>query len=213
MNIDEFFDAEFEPSPPEPGVCTCMGDLLPEPLIEPYVVLRGKLPENLRGADFEALWGLHPEEFTKIRMFEREVYLPRWQQSYGKDYFFSGQVSEALPVPEQLQPFLDWAQGFDERINGLLLNWYDAEHKHYIGRHRDSTEGLIDGAPIITVSFGATRAFRMRPYGGRGKKDIEVPHGSVVVIPWETNFKFTHEVPHLAKYSGRRISITLRAFR
>jgi len=51
-----------------------------------------------------------------------------------------------------------------------------------------------------------------------GKKVIAAKHdllatpGSVIVIPWETNLSWKHGVPKLAKYRGRRISVTLRAF-
>ena len=50
----------------------------------------------------------------------------------------------------------------------MLLNWYDAAQRHYIGAHRDSTVGLVSGAPIVTISLGATRTFRLRPMRGKG---------------------------------------------
>jgi hypothetical protein len=31
-------------------------------------------------------------------------------------------------------------------------------------------------------------------------------------MPWETNLAVKHEVPHTARATGRRISITARAF-
>ena len=34
---------------------------------------------------------------------------------------------------------------------------------HYIGAHRDSTASMIEGVPIVTVSLGEERAFRLRP--------------------------------------------------
>ena len=52
----------------------------------------------------------------------------------------------------------------------------------------------------------------MREFGKKGFDDLEVDNGDVVVIPWDTNKKFTHEVPYLGKYPGKRISITARAF-
>ena len=83
---------------------------------------------------------------------------------------------------------------------------------HYIGAHRDSREGLIEGTPIVTVSLGEQRTFRLRPWEGRGFRDFAAPHGSVFVMPWGTNLAWTHEVPHAAAHTGRRISVTLRAF-
>ena len=211
MNFDELFGLDAK----ETSVRS-LGDLKAISLDDESKVWVGKLPPELFDA-FEPIWALHPEGFNSIRMFEKQVPLPRWQQAYGRNYRFSGQVSEALPVPVTLCPYLEWAQSLDPRMgamNGLLLNWYDDKKKHYIGRHRDSTEGLVPGLPIVTLSLGGTRAFRMRRYQVQGSyQDVEVENGSVLVIPWKTNKAWTHEVPTLAsRYSGRRVSITVRAF-
>lgn len=162
--------------------------------------------------DFETIWSLHPSHFNKIDMFEKEVFLPRWQQAYGRDYFFSRQTSKALPVSKELEPYLQWAKRFNPAYNGLLLNWYDSDLKHYIGKHTDSTSGLVKGSHIITLSLEADRAFRIREKGKKGFEDIVASNGTVIVIPWKTNLTHTHEVPYLVKYPGKRISITIRAF-
>ena len=94
----------------------------------------------------------------------------------------------------------------------MLINWYDGSKGHYIGPHRDSPEGLLEDAPIVTISFGEERIFRLRPYGGKGKIDIPVVDGTVLVIPYGTNRTWTHEVPKSAKGDGKRMSVTLRAF-
>lgn len=83
---------------------------------------------------------------------------------------------------------------------------------HYIGRHRDSTRNMVEGAPIVTVSFGERRNFRLRPCKGKGFKDFPATDGTVFIMPYETNLAWTHEVPKSAKLRGRRISITFRAF-
>ncbi len=165
-------------------------------------------------ARFAELWALHPERFHTITQpfTGRTIPLPRWQQAYGRDYRYTGSVNRALPVPAPLGPYLDWARRrLDARLNGLLLNWYEADLRHYIGPHRDSIAGLVEGAPIVTISLGATRLFRLRPKGG-ASVDLPATHGSVFILPWETNLGAKHAVPHRADDTGRRISITLRAF-
>ena len=112
-----------------------------------------------------------------------------------------------------IKPLLDWARtSIEPRLNGILINWYDGAKGHYIGPHRDSPEGLIDGAPIVTISLGEERIFRLRPHGGKDKIDIPVVHGTVIVIPYKTNRRWTHEVPKSTKHAGKRISVTLRTF-
>ena len=63
-----------------------------------------------------------------------------------------------------------------------------------------------------TISFGEERIFRLRPHGGNGKIDLPVGHGTVVVIPYETNREWTHEVTKSRSHAGKRISVTMRAF-
>ena len=160
-----------------------------------------------------AIWELHPAEFPELTIHGRIVKAPRWQQAYGRDYRFSGRINHALPVPALLEPFLAWSQNeVDPRLNGLVLNWYDASLGHYIGAHRDKTKGLVEGAPIVTISLGAKRVFRLRPWQAPGVRDFTAGHADVFIMPFETNRTWTHEVPHFAKDRGQRISVTVRAF-
>lgn len=189
--------------------------MLARPLPDGQTVQTGRLPPALLpdAAGTDALWQLHPPDYHVISMHGKPVATPRWQQAYGADYHYTGRVNRALPLTPAMAPFLAWArEAVDPRLNGLLFNWYDADHAHYIGKHRDSSKQMITGAPIVTISLGATRLFRLRPWRGAGMVDIEVDHGSVLVIPFATNLLWTHEVPHRAADRGRRISITLRGF-
>lgn len=184
-------------------------------LEDSFCIYEARLPESLgltQGA-FQSLWSLHPEDHTVIKMHGRDVAIPRWQQAFGADYHYSGQTNEALPVPSILEEIHSWAKAtIDGRLNGILVNWYDGEKKHYIGKHRDSTTNMVEDCPIVTVSLGATRTFRIRPWRGRGFTDFLVDNGSVLVMPYGTNLKFTHEVLHRTCDVGKRISVTLRGF-
>lgn len=191
----------------------------------------GRLPSGLVGETpameqeaFERLWDLRTER-PMIRPRGRFVEAPRWQQAYGRDYTFSGQTAEALPIPARLMPFLSWGkESIDTRLNGILLNWYAArggvigegrrsKDGDYIGPHRDKWQELVEGSPIVTISLGDARVFRMRGYRDTAVYDFPVSSGMVIAMPFATNLSFTHEVlkPRRGE-SGRRISITLRAF-
>lgn len=185
------------------------------PLDDVHTFRSARLPQSLvvSGEAFERLWDLHPATFHAIVMVGRPVETPRWQQAYGRDYCYTGQVNTALAVPDLLEGYRSWAVAeVDPRLNGLLLNWYDGEQGHYIGPHHDSTKGMCPGAPIVTVSLGEERIFRFRHPKTRATVDTPVGAGSVVVVPFETNLAWKHEVPRFARWKGRRISITLRAF-
>jgi alkylated DNA repair dioxygenase AlkB len=179
------------------------------------VIWTGALPEALRvdEAGFEALWALHPEVFHTIHIHGRRVQTPRWQQAYGHDYRYTGNTNAALPVDPLMEPLLAWFQtAIDARLNGLLFNWYDGAQRHYIGAHRDSTIGLTPDTPIVTLSLGQARPWRLRPWKGAGFEDLDATDGSVFILPWATNQTHTHEVTAPSAATGRRISITARAF-
>lgn len=101
----------------------------------------------------------------------------------------------------------------DPRLNGLSVNWYDAAFGHYMVLHRDNTKNLVTGAPIVAVSLGAERVFRLRPWWPGDLVEFTATHGKLFVMPFETNRVWRHGVPHRSTDTGRRISITLRAFK
>jgi len=169
--------------------------------------------ELISRATFDALWKLRPKEAQKIRIAGKPISIPRRQQAYERDYRFSGQESVAQSAPPVLRPFLAWGrQNVNARLNGLLVNWYDAEFGEYIGAHHDSITGLAAGSPIVTISLGAQRVFRLRENGGKPSCDILVSNGTVLILPWRMNRRWTHEVLRRASDTGHRISVTLRAF-
>ena len=180
-------------------------------------LLVGRLPERLmpNATEFEALWNERPKHRQKIKMAGAWVTLPRGQQAYGVDYHFSSQVNEAIPFPAALEQFILWSQqNIYPAGHGLLLNWYENGNE-YIGRHRDSRGNLVPGSPIVTISLGAERTFRLRPWPPRlkGKPiNFRARNGTVFVLPWKTNLAFSHEVTRSSRCVGRRISITVRAF-
>ncbi|MFK7807149.1 MAG: alpha-ketoglutarate-dependent dioxygenase AlkB [Saprospiraceae bacterium] len=170
---------------------------------------------NISQLEFDEIWKLHPEYYHTVKWYGKEVLTPRWQQSYGKSYSYTGSRNNALPIPERLKPFLNWSrENIDSRLNGLLLNWYDGEKGHYIGAHRDTTKDLLKDSPVVTISLGEERVFRFRPHKEKrkGKQDFLLENGSALVIPWNTNLDWTHEVPNFKRYSKKRISVTLRAY-
>lgn len=177
--------------------------------------LSGRLPERLIvDADrFEELWAMHPDDFHVIQMHGRPVKTPRWQQAFGRDYRYTGRVNSALPIPPLLEPFLAWGrEAIHPGLNALLLNWYEGELGHYIGPHHDSTKDMVEGAPIVTISLGEGRVFRLTQPKTKERRDFPAFDGTVFVMPHDTNLVWKHSVPKSAKRRGLRISITLRAF-
>jgi alkylated DNA repair dioxygenase AlkB len=178
-------------------------------------IYTGSLPDELLPSEeqFERLWELHPKKFPTCMIYGREMAMPRWHQAFGRNHRFSGITREASPVNADLAPYLAWAhQAIDGELNGLLVNWFDGKLGHYIGKHRDSEIGIQEGSSYVTISFGETRILRLRKWKGSDRLDFPVENGSIAIIPYATNRAWTHEIPKSKRASGRRISVTMRAF-
>jgi alkylated DNA repair dioxygenase AlkB len=106
---------------------------------------------------------------------------------------------------------MEWANtlGLGE-FSQLLVNWYK-DGSHCIGTHADSEADLKPGSPILTISLGATRTFRLRR-DGKILMDIPVSDGHVLVMCGEFQRELKHEIPRALRVKQPRISITLRQF-
>lgn len=73
---------------------------------------------------------------------------------------------------------------------------------------------MVVGAPIVTISFGEERVFRLSRGKGRDRqvKNFPTKDGAVFILPQETNAVWKHSVPKSKRYLGRRISVTIRGF-
>lgn len=184
-------------------------------LDDQHLLWQGQLPQQLlpTEAQFQRLWNLHPAAYSTLKVHGRTVKTPRWEQAYNRSYCYSGYANLALPVPAAIAHFWQWVKtAIDARLNGILMTWYDGSLGHYIGKHRDRIDPLIPGSPIVTLSLGQSRVFRLRPWQGKGYQDFLTTAGTVFVVPYATNLAWTHEVPAAKKYLGMRIAITFRAF-
>jgi alkylated DNA repair dioxygenase AlkB len=174
----------------------------------------GRMPPDVAGSEdaFERIWALHPPDFPQLALEGTLRSAPRWHQMYEHDYHFAGRLNEAVPLPELFAPLLAWARSnADPRFNGVLANWYDGAMGHYIAPHRDALDGLVAGAPILSISLGASRTIRFRSWTtGRMCQQLVIHHGDVLLIPYDTNLNCSHEVPHLPDDRGRRVSMTFR---
>lgn len=211
MDIRKYFKPlqknEFEPKMFKlDDECWIEQDCLPKALQETYI--------------FDELWRLHPEEYGKVSYMGKVVKTPRWQQTYLKDYYFSGCVHKALPLPTQFQPFYEWANNIAPdtmKFNQVLINWY-ANGNHYIGPHTDNERQLVKHSSVLSVSLGQERIFRIRhKVNNEIIMDIPMPSDTYVMMCGKIQEKYLHEVPKVSGKKGddmgRRINITFRVFK
>jgi alkylated DNA repair dioxygenase AlkB len=170
---------------------------------------------------FQEIWNLHPEDKGKISIYGKEIDTPRWFQNYMHDYAFSRSNHASIPLPDILQPYLDYINELCEteynvaHVNGLLVNWYQ-DGSHYIGAHSDSEKDLVPGHPIFCISLGQERIFRIRDKATKKiVVDIPTTHGAIIVMSYEMQAMYTHEITKQSsnKVKEPRVSLTFRRFR
>lgn len=97
--------------------------------------------ESLRlnfNVDVEMLWKMCPTEHSKFYFGTQEIDNPRFDLTFGRDYTFSKINHIALPIPETLQPLLNYVNGLGYgEFNQMFINYYRNGHD-YIGRHPDN---------------------------------------------------------------------------
>ena len=173
---------------------------------------------------FDEIWDIcpPPEDRGKIMMMGKLLDVPRFQKSYGISYKFSKVNHIAEPIPDFLSDLHEWVNtklGYGS-FNQLLINWYVNGH-HYIGKHSDDETQLIPGSPIVSISLGAERKFRMRPReksnGKTSYHDFNLVSGDIIVMGGKTQKEFTHEIVKVSGVKGenvgKRINITFRQFK
>lgn len=167
---------------------------------------------------YNQLWDMKPNELGKIKLFGKEINTPRWLQNYGHDYKFSGSNHGSLPIPEILQPLIDWVNNREHEFdyNGILVNWYQ-DGSHYIGKHSDDESSLVKNSPIYAFSFGTDRDFNIesKPNNNdtKEKHKFKLRDNSLIIMGGECQKYYLHSISKSKKILDSRISVTIRAFK
>lgn len=157
-------------------------------------------PTELLSIDFHELWTLHPEEQGSIVIYGKSTPTLRYARSYGVDYVFSGVRHVGYPIPGCLDPLkslLEMSYGFFDQV---LVNWYTNGH-HYIGSHSDNEPQIRRCSPIVSVSLGATRKFRIRDIS---TKQIVYEMMIDLSLLWVDDFKKSSNTK-LSKFLGVKV--------
>jgi alkylated DNA repair dioxygenase AlkB len=145
-----------------------------------------------------------------LRFFGRDVAMPRltaWYGDPGATYTYSGLLNEPMPwtpVLGRLRDDLNAALSL--RLNSCLANWY-RDGNDSMGWHSDNERELCD--TIVSVSFGATRAFEIREGRQGSLTGLLLGHGSVLSMTVGSQKRFSHRVPKELR-AGERLNLTFR---
>lgn len=150
----------------------------------------------------------------EILIFGRRVPVPRlvaWHGDPGASYTYSGTPHVPKPWTEELLVIrrrVIALAGVD--FNSVLLNHY-RDGRDGMGWHADDEPELGHDPVIASVSLGAARRFCLRHRRRRGLRvDLELAHGSLLLMYGGTQHHWLHALPKTAAAVGERINLTFR---
>ena len=127
-----------------------------------------------------------------MNMYGKQVLFPRLTAWYGdndKPYSFSGitlnpniWTDELFEIKNKIEPIAQ------TKFNSVLLNRY-RNGNDSISWHTDAEKELGINPIIASVNFGATRKFQLRHINTKEKIEIELTHGSLLIIFIKSHFR------------------------
>jgi alkylated DNA repair dioxygenase AlkB len=151
-----------------------------------------------------------------MNMYGKQIDFPRLTSWYGendKPYSFSGitlqpnpWTNEMIKIKEKIEPLSSVC------FNSVLLNLY-RNGNDSISWHTDAEKELGLNPLIASVNFGATRKFQLRHIKTKEKLELELSHGSVLIMQGELQHYWQHQVPKTSKPVNERINLTFRVIK
>ncbi len=180
--------------------------------------------------NFNTMWNLHPENKHKIIMYEKEVEVNRYSQSYlntptdleitkTHSYMYSGfdTSNNNIELPEQFKKVYDHITNIDSKYNQVIANWY-TDHNDFIAPHSDCQKCMIPDASISIVSIYPRyepekfRYLNIIPKKSSKKSIIKIrlDHGSIITMGGTIQEEFLHGIDKCDNEVLQRISLSFR---
>ncbi|WP_282781079.1 alpha-ketoglutarate-dependent dioxygenase AlkB family protein [Phaeodactylibacter xiamenensis] len=151
-----------------------------------------------------------------MNMYGRQINFPRLTAWYGdndKPYSFSGITLQPHPWTEEILEIKRKIEPVAKtEFNSVLLNLY-RDGSDSISWHTDAEKELGRNPIIASVNFGASRRFQLRHMKTKKKVEIELTHGSLLIMKGELQHYWQHQVPKTKKPVGERINLTFRVIK
>ncbi|MGY4384850.1 alkylated DNA repair dioxygenase AlkB [Pedobacter sp. UYP24] len=145
--------------------------------------------------------------FGKHILTKRKV---AWYADTNFKYTYSGITKEALIWTRellQLKTIIETLTG--EKFNSCLLNLYH-NGEEGMAWHSDGEKDLKKHGAIGSLSFGVERKFSFKHKKTKQKIDIQLAHGSLLVMKGATQDHWLHRLPPTKLISKPRINLTFR---
>jgi alkylated DNA repair dioxygenase AlkB len=150
----------------------------------------------------------------RMKLYGKEIDLPRktaWYGDQNKSYTFSGIHLDPEPwTPTLMQVKQRIEEVAEVEFNSVLLNLY-RHGNDGISWHTDAEPELGENPVIGSVSFGGARRFMFRHRQDPDlKAEVELTHGSFLLMAGETQHFWQHQIPKTSRKVEPRINMTFR---
>ncbi len=162
---------------------------------------------------YEHLIAHLPWQQPTIEVYGKSHLVPRlqcWMADKGVQYHYSGKLFTASGWEQTVWDI----KGQVERatsmgFNSALINLYrNGDDK--MGWHSDDEQELGVSPAVVTVSLGAKRTFQFRHNIVAETHNLELAHGSLLLMKPGVQASYKHAVPARKKITQSRISLTFR---
>ena len=163
---------------------------------------------------FKKLIQTCPWSHDSIKIAGKTIPIPRlqcWMGDPGAIYAYSGinlTHNAWSPIVLELKTIAENLSS--SKLNSVLINRY-RNGLDSVSWHADDEKSLGDIINIASVSVGANRDFQFKSkHNSEEKKEIELTHGSLLVMHDPLQQNWLHQIPVRKKVSKPRINLTFR---
>lgn len=175
------------------------------PLPEASLMLwEGFFTKNISDHYFKVLRDTSPWQQRVRKMYDKTVADPRLTAYYGGENGHSW-TKLLLEIKEQV------GARCGSHFDRVLLNYY-RNGNDSVSWHSDTLPKDGKHHEIASVTFGATRSFKVRHKTRKDVPQLDIPlkHGSLLLMSASLQDYYEHHVPKVSRPVGPRINLTFR---
>lgn len=162
---------------------------------------------------FDKLLETVPWQHDEAVIYGKRIITKRKIAWYGDEnyaYTYSRTTKHALPWTQELSELKTIVEKIvGTKFNSCLLNLYH-DGNEGMSWHSDDEAALGKNTIIASLSLGAGRKFSFKHKITRGKTDVFLENGSLLVMKGETQTHWVHSLPKSVKIKVPRINLTFR---
>lgn len=162
---------------------------------------------------FTKLQSLKTLKQGEVKLFGRCYSTPRLESFHGEyafQYRYSNQLLTAEPFTKEMLEIKQQVELITkDTFNVALVNFY-RNGLDSNGWHADNEKELGPNPTIASISFGASRTFKLRSNQTKQVKKITLSSGSLLYMGKSIQHQYQHCIPKEPKIDQPRINITFR---